>query len=94
MSFDPAEHVGEPVTIRGTALDARAGAAVQLADGMPVYVVGLESWADDVSGRFVEVSGQLRRRPSRIPPPSPSGERYHGLGETYALEAASWTVLD
>jgi len=94
MSFDPAAHVGESVTIRGTAVDARAGAIVQLPDGTPIYVAGLFEWEERVSEKEVEVTGRLVHRPSRIPPTAPNGPRYHGLGETFALEEASWTVVN
>jgi hypothetical protein len=93
MSFDPTEHAGQTVTLRGTAATARAGAMVAVPDSPPIYVAGLEEWADDVDGKQVEVTGTIRLRPSRIPPVGPDGARSHGVGETVALDDASWTVL-
>jgi hypothetical protein len=87
MTFEPQEHVGERVTLRGLALTARAGAIVDLDDGTPVYVAGLGEWDGELEGSEVEVTGTLRQRPSRVPEGEP---HRHGLGETYALEDASW----
>ncbi|HYN97268.1 MAG TPA: hypothetical protein VES42_25800 [Pilimelia sp.] len=93
MSFDPAQHFGETVTVRGTAATARAGAMVEVSDGPAIYVAGLAEWADDVEDKQVEVTGTLRLRPSRLPQVQPGGVHSHGLGETVALDDASWTVL-
>ena len=93
MSFDPSRHVDETVTVRGPAATGRAGATVELPDGSPIYLAGLAEWSDDVEGRQVEVTGTLRLRPSRIPPEEPGGVHYHGLGESFAIEDPSWTVL-
>jgi hypothetical protein len=93
MSFDPAQHLDETVTVRGTAVPARAGAVVAVPDSPPLYIAGLAEWADDVSGREVEVTGRLRARPSRLPAVPPGGEQYHGLGASFALEDASWRVV-
>ena len=93
MSWDPQQHVSETVTFRGMACDARAGAIVLLPDETPVYIAGLTSWDDTHSGNEVEVTGRLEHKPSRIPKIPPGGEQYHGLGETFVLEDASWTVV-
>lgn len=93
MSFEPSQHVGETVTFRGTARDAMAGAIVQLADGTPVYVLGLSEWSDDDTGTEVEITGLLERRPSRRPQVNHGGEQYHGLGATYAVRDATWKRL-
>jgi hypothetical protein len=83
-----ADHVGDTVLIRGTAVSARAGAVVTFPDGTPVYVSGLGEWAGKFEGRRVEVRGVLRRRASQVP----SGQQSGGLGETYALDRARWTL--
>lgn len=93
MTFNPAEHLGERVTIRGTAFTARAGAIVMLPKSPPVYIVGLAEWAEEVVGKQVEVTGRLHRRPSRIPQVEPRADQYHGVAETIALDDASWAVL-
>ena len=93
MSFDPAQHFGETVTIRGTAATARAGALVEVPASPPIYISGLEEWAEEVEGKQIEATGTLRLRPSRLPPVKPGGVHYHGIGETIALDDASWQVL-
>ena len=90
MSFDPAGHVDEVVTVRGTAMTARAGAAVGLDDGTPLYVAGLYEWDEELEGAQVEVTGTLRARASRVPQVPPGGDQVHGIGESYALEDARW----
>jgi hypothetical protein len=84
---DVEEHVGERVTVTGEAVDAAAGAVVVLEDGHVVYVGGLESWPDDASGREVEAAGTLVLRPA-------SKQKYvhKVLGDSYALDGATWTL--
>jgi hypothetical protein len=90
MSFDPSEHVDEIVTVLGTALTARAGAMVSLDDATPLYVAGLTEWSEEMEDTRVEVTGVLRRLPSRLPKVPPGGPHSHGVGERLALEDASW----
>lgn len=92
--WDPTEHVGETVTIRGTACDARAGAMLLLEDETPVYVAGLGSWDDALSGCEVDVTGTLTLAPSRIPRVPPGGEQVHGVGERFVIEDASWAAVE
>jgi hypothetical protein len=95
MTFDPAQHIDQTVTVRGTAYNAQAGAIVELDDRTPIYLSGLESWDDALSGHKVEVTGTLRQRPSRLPPVAPGGEQYHGIpGATFAIEDAACTAID
>ena len=92
--LDPAQHVDQTVTLRGTAYDARAGAIVELPDRTPIYIAGLTSWDEACSGKEIEVTGLLRQRPSRMPNVQPGGEQSHGLpGATFMLEGASWSVI-
>ena len=85
---DLARHVGRTVIVRGTAITARAGAAVRFADGTPVYVSGLSAWSRGFEGRRIEARGVLRRRASQVT----GGQQSGGLGETYALERARWQL--
>jgi hypothetical protein len=64
---------------------------VSLDDGTPIYVVGLSAWSDALEGGTVEVTGALRRRPSRPTQAPPGGVHVDGIDETFALERASWT---
>lgn len=94
MSFEPSEHVGETVVIRGTAYDARAGAIVELEDRTPIYITGLAEWDAALHGKAIEVTGLLEQRAARVPPVPPGGPQLHGLpAPTFVLESATWTVL-
>jgi hypothetical protein len=77
-------HLGEAVTLTGTALDAAAGAIVSL-DERPVYVAGLRRWPSELFAQQVEVSGTLvfRERPRE--------EKIHRVDAAYALEDAKWS---
>ncbi len=94
MPFDPTQHLGETVTVRGTAYTARAGAVLVQPDSLPIYISGLSAWTEEVVGKQVEVTGRLRHRPSRLPQVERAGDQYHGIGETITFDDASWTVLD
>ena len=89
--FDPAEHVGETVTLRGTALTAAEGAIVSTGAGAPVYVAGLERWDKELERKPVEVTGVLRRRESTLPP---AGDMpAHGVdAASFVLEDARWAA--
>jgi hypothetical protein len=91
--FEPSDHLDEQVTIRGVAEDARAGAILMLGD-TPIYIGGLLAWEDELSGKSVKASGTLRRRKSRIPKTSPDKDQYHGLGDSYVLEEATYALAD
>lgn len=85
MTWEELEaHVGERVTLTGTALDAAAGAIVSL-DDHPVYVDGLRRWEERFFAQEVEVSGTLVFRPG---PPG----AIHKVGDAYALEDATWSA--
>jgi hypothetical protein len=90
--FDPGKHIGEPVTFRGTALTAAAGAIVTGA-GRPVYVAGLERWDTELEGKPVEVSGVLRRQESELPAAAPGEPPAHGVGAArFMLDEARWAL--
>jgi hypothetical protein len=88
--FDPSAHIGEPVTFRGTALTAAAGATV-MGVGRPVYIGGLERWSPELEGKPVEVSGVLRRRESTLP--SGGDIPAHGVdAASFVLDDARWAA--
>jgi len=93
MSFEPSQHLGQTVTIHGTAYDARAGAIVELEDRTPIYIAGMESWDPKVQGKGIEVTGLLKERPAKTPKVPPGGAQVHGLaGATFVLENATWKL--
>jgi hypothetical protein len=51
----------KPVSITGTAENAKAGAILSTGDG-PVYVEGLQAWAADDLGKKLTLTGFLRRK--------------------------------
>lgn len=94
MSFEPASHTDQVVTLRGVAYDARAGAIVELEDRTPIYIAGLTEWDQTIQGKPIEVTGRLRARAPRAPKVPPGGPQVHGLvSATYVLEEAQWTVV-
>ncbi|HEX7837759.1 MAG TPA: hypothetical protein VF469_09865 [Kofleriaceae bacterium] len=94
MTFDPSQHIGKTVVIRGTAYDARAGAILELEDRTPIYIAGLAEWDPALQGKALEVSGLLKERAARVPPVPAGGAQLHGLpSPTFVLENATWTVL-
>ena len=94
MTFEPSQHVGKTVVIRGTAYDARAGAIVELDDRTPIYIAGLDEWDPALQGKPIEVTGLLKERPARVPPVQAGGPQLHGLtSSTFVLENATWAVL-
>lgn len=93
MSFEPSQHTGTIVTVKGTAYDARAGAIVELEDRTPIYVAGLSEWETGWVGKAVAVTGLLRERAAKTPAVPPGGAQVHGLsGGTFALENATWEL--
>ncbi len=94
MTFDPSQHIGKTVVIRGTAYDARAGAILELEDRTPIYIAGLAEWDPALQGKPLEVTGLLKERATRVPPVPAGGAQLHGLtSPTFVLENAKWTVL-
>ncbi|MEM9491334.1 MAG: hypothetical protein AAGC55_19465 [Myxococcota bacterium] len=93
--FIPSAHVGQTVTIHGTAYDARAGAIVELADRTPIYIKGLREWESALEGKPVEVTGLLNERPSPMAKRPADGMQAHGLpGATYVLDNPSWKLAE
>ena len=94
--FDPNEHLGESVTLRGTAWNAAAGATLDVAGvRRPIYIGGLDSWSDDLEGKPVEVTGVLRLREADVPPADEGDWPLHGLDtETFVVDGAEWAPTD
>jgi hypothetical protein len=91
--FDPNEHVGKSITLRGNAATAAAGAMVIIA-GTPIYIAGLRAWDSDLEGRAVEVTGLLRREASAVPPAGPGELVRHGIDrDTFVLDGAEWSAV-
>jgi hypothetical protein len=95
-SFDPSEHVGESVTLSGTAWSAAAGAMVRVAGyNRPIYIDGLRAWDKDIEGNIVEVTGVLRLRKSQVPRGDETDVPAHGLpSATFVLDGAEWARGD
>ena len=94
MSIQLDSMLDKKATITGVAGNARMGAVVLTDDRTPIYIDGLESWADtDLAGQQVEVSGTLRSR-SLAPQATvdADGAVSHGMdgASSYVLENASW----
>ena len=94
--FDPKEHVGESVTVAGTAWSAAAGAMVRVAGvSRPIYIDGLDSWSRELEGKPVEVTGVLRLRDPQVPRPEDTDAPEHGLDTaTFVLDGADWASAD
>jgi hypothetical protein len=94
MTFEPSQHIGKTVVIRGTAYDARAGAILELEDRTPIYIAGLAERDPVLQGKPLEVTGLLKERAARVPPVPTGGAQLHGLASaTFVLENAKWTAL-
>jgi hypothetical protein len=90
-AFDPAEHVGETVSLEATAVDAAGGAMVMVGSGTPIYIGGLARWPRELEDKRISLTGELRRRESQVPPTPPGGIPAHGIpGATYVLNDARW----
>lgn len=82
---------GDIVTLRGKALDAKAGAVVMMGDGEPVYIQGLDRWPEELAGVNIVATGRLKRM-KHIPDPVGTGGliMQGAFGEQLVLENASW----
>ncbi len=89
-----AAHVGQPVTLLGTALDAYGGAVVMLADRTPVYVTGLAEWDGALFRKKLLVTGALARK--KLAPDASvnaKGEVSHGNeGDDLVINDATWSL--
>ena len=94
--FDPKEHVGESVTIEGTAWNAAAGAMVRV-DGVsrPIYIRGLDSWSKELERKAVKVTGVLQLREAQVPRGDETDAPEHGLASaTFVLDGAEWVPAE
>ena len=48
-------------TLQGTAMDAKAGAVLLTSNGDVYYIHGMKAWKDSMSGKPIEVSGDLKQ---------------------------------
>src|SRR5688500_10880945 len=94
--FDPKEHVGESVTLNGTARTAAAGAMARVAGyNRPIYIGGVRSWNRELEGKAGEVTGVLRLREAQVPRPEETDAPEHGLPTaTFVLDEADWAPAE
>jgi len=95
---------GKTVTLRGTAVDRKGGAALKDKESF-VWIDGLDRWPDELREREVEVSGLLERETDPavfVPtagepiaqgiPASAAGSSTQGR-QRYVLREATWKPL-
>jgi hypothetical protein len=71
-----------PVTITGTAENAKAGAVLVGDDGRTVYVAGMPEWPKDVYGKKLKLTGTLLRKkifPTAEDAGAPGQQRMSGI---------------
>lgn len=91
----PETPMTKPTTVVGTAENAKGG-AVLLVDDVPLYVVGLDAWPDELLHRRVQVTG-VRARKQYLPEATvdASGAVSQGaVGQQDVLEGASWQLAE
>ncbi|GEM_PF-4520274 len=89
------QSIGKRITVQGTAVNSKAGAAVRTTAQEIIFIDGLASWGRD-AGKSLEVSGLLQRR-KFIPDPQPTPNapiRQGAEGLQYVFAAARWKFLD
>ena len=103
-------HVGQTVTLEGTAADAKLGALLQGKEGA-IWIEGLDAWPEGFysggdQGKRLRVIGTVIRkddlpvfvqRPGEIPRagiPVTSEEERERAKWRYLLKGAKWTVLE
>ena len=60
--------IGQKVTLRGIAKDAKGGAVLTTTEGSVIYIKELESWSSELLDKQVSVSGLLNKE-KLIPDP-------------------------
>ena len=63
------DKLGQEITLKGIARDAKGGAVLLTEEKIPVYIEGLDSWTSSVEGSRVSVSGVLKKE-KYIPDPT------------------------
>lgn len=85
--------MAKKVTIRGKALDAKAGAVIMVEGSGPVYIEGLDSWPREAFGKAVVATGVLTTKKYIPDPVGEDGEIRQGAeGEQEVLEGATWKL--
>jgi hypothetical protein len=86
--------IGQKVTLRGTAKDAKGGAVLITSNGNVIYIQELESWSSELLDKQVSVHGLLNKE-KFIPDPitDNSGAISSGaFGEQLVLKKAEIIV--
>ena len=88
------EMLDHEVTLHGIAMDAQAGAVLQLDDGTPVYVGDVAAWDDEFVGQELTVTGVLvRQQLAPEPRRNERGGHSHGmLGGSYVVREPIWRL--
>ena len=76
----PLRGVAGKVTVRGTTVNAKAGAAVMTDASDLVYLAGVEAWPEAMDGRRINATGKLRIVRSEDPCSDPRAACAAGLG--------------
>jgi hypothetical protein len=92
VSQDPSGHVGQTVTLIGTARNAHSGAVVLLDDGSAIYIDGKNRWEKPWNQKRIEATGRLdREKLAPDPEVNEQGEVSHGMkGTALVLRDATW----
>lgn len=86
--------IGKSVALNGEAMNSKAGAVLVTDEDDTIYIEGLDYWPNDMIGKEVVVTGELRRK-KLIPDPvvTDSGAISQGAeGEQLVLENAEWKL--
>lgn len=86
-----AEMSQENITVKGTAMDAKAGAVVVTEDEKIYYLDGLDYWDEDVAGKEVEVKGELFKIEHESKPGEPISQGMEGT--QLIIKNPTWVVL-
>jgi hypothetical protein len=82
-----------PTRLCGLAENAKGGAVIVLDDGAVVYILGLESWPDELHRKRILASGGFARRKLIPDPPPPDQPQAQGaFGAQSILDGASWQL--
>lgn len=52
--------IGQKITIKGIAKDAKGGAVILISENVPIYIKGLDSWSPELFDRRLKVIGVLK----------------------------------
>ncbi len=51
--------IGQKITLKGIAKDAKGGAVILTSEKVPIYIKGLDSWPPELFDKQLEVTGVL-----------------------------------